>query len=70
MAWEYMMCSVNQIDISQLNWLGSQGWELVTVLPPSVCFLKRPVHAAKALQDWQGMTSFNLQQFMQEEKEE
>lgn len=48
-AWEYRVEKLSQVQISnQLNFMGKEGWELVTVFHdadaeyPYECFLKRP----------------------------
>jgi len=50
-AWEYRVEQLSQVQIAnQLNFMGKDGWELVTVFHkpddeyPYECFLKRALH--------------------------
>jgi len=48
--WEYRVEHLSQVQMAnQLNFMGKDGWELISVLPnpdaeyPYDCFLKRPL---------------------------
>jgi len=49
-GWEYRVENLSQVQIgNQLNFMGKDGWELVTVIHnpggeyPYECYLKRPI---------------------------
>lgn len=47
-VWQYHKINLNEItrnggDIDALCAAGKQGWELVTIMPHGIAYLKRPV---------------------------